>query len=102
MRFNGLPSGHTNLNDGHPGLNENLFERTLVTKVSSTSLKPEMIEEETTENVQGLPRVGEAASVVSKEPGGVIFLLGDSLPEKDERPGDGDVLRHFPFVPNFL
>jgi hypothetical protein len=29
-------------------------------------------------------------------------LLGDSLPEKDERPGDGDVLRHFPFVPNFL
>ncbi len=61
-----------------------------------------MIEEETTENVQGLPRVGEAASVVSKEPGGVIFLLGDSLPEKDERPGDGDVLRHFPFVPNFL
>jgi hypothetical protein len=61
-----------------------------------------MIEEETAENVQGLSRVGEAASVVSKEPGGVVFSLGDGLPEKDERSGDGDVLRRFPFIPDFL
>ncbi len=49
-----------------------------------------------------MSRVGETASVVREEPGGVVFSLGGGLPKKDEWPGDGDVLRRFPFGPYFL
>ncbi len=43
VRSNGLPSGHTDLNGGHPSLKENLFERILVTEVLSAPLGPEII-----------------------------------------------------------
>ncbi len=102
MRSNGLPGGHTDLNSGHQGLSENLFERILISKVPSTSLRPEMVKKETTENVQGLFGVCETASVISEEPGGVVVALSGSLPEEDEWLGDGDVLGRFPFVPDFL
>ncbi len=102
MRSNGLPSGHIDLNGGHLGLKKNLFERVLVTKVPSALFGPEVVEEKATKDVQGLSRVGETAGVVREELGGVVFLFGGGLPKKDEWPGDGDVLRRFPFSPNFL
>jgi len=49
-----------------------------------------------------LSRVGETVGVVREEPGGFVFSLGGGLPEKDERPCHGDVLKRFPFDPNFL
>jgi len=102
VRSNGLPSGHTDLNGGHQGLKENLVERVLVTEVPSAPLGPEVVEEKTTENVQGLSGVGEASGVIREEPRGVTFSLGGGLPKKDERPSDGDVVRCFPFIPEFL
>jgi hypothetical protein len=51
VRSNGLPSGHTDLNGGHLGLKENLFERILVTKVPSAPLGPKVVEEKVTEDV---------------------------------------------------
>jgi len=83
-------------------MKENLFERILVIEVPSAPLVPEVVEEKVREDVQGLSRVGETTGVVREELRGVVFWLGGSLPEKDERPGDGDVLRRFPFGPNFL
>jgi hypothetical protein len=50
MRSNGLPRGHADLNGSHPGLGENLFEGVLIAKVSPTSLRPEVVEDEATEN----------------------------------------------------
>jgi hypothetical protein len=102
VRSNGLPSGHTNLNGGHPSLKENLFERVLVIEVPSAPFRPEVVEEKATEDVQGLSKVGETAGVVREEPGGVIFSLGGRLPKKDERSGDGDVLKRIPFGPYFF
>jgi hypothetical protein len=102
MRSNGLPSGHADLNGGHPGLKENLVERILITEVPSTPLRPDLVEEKATEDIQGLSGVGEVAGVIREKPEGVIFTFGGGLPEKDERPGDGGVARRFPFVPDFL
>ncbi|CAM6043827.1 unnamed protein product [Sphagnum compactum] len=36
------------------------------------------------------------------EPGGVIFPFGGGLPEQDEGPGEGRVLRRLPFIPDSL
>ncbi len=46
MRSNGLPSGHTSLNGGHPSLSDNLFEGVLIFEVPTTSLRPEVIQKE--------------------------------------------------------
>jgi hypothetical protein len=51
VRSNGLPRGHTDLNGGHPGLSKNLLEGILFSKVSPTSLRPEVVKNEATENV---------------------------------------------------
>jgi len=48
MRSNGFPRSHTDLNDGHPGLREDFLEGVLVLEVSPTSLRPEVVENETT------------------------------------------------------
>ncbi len=45
---NGLPRGHADLNNGHPGLSEDRFEGVLIIKVLSTFLSPETIDNETT------------------------------------------------------
>jgi hypothetical protein len=102
MRSNGFPSGHTDLNGGHPGLKEDFLKGVLVSEVPSAPLGPEVVEEKVTKNVKRLPRVSEAVGVISEEPGRVVLSLGGSLPEKDERPGKGDILERFPIFPNSL
>ncbi len=39
LRSNGFPRGHADLNGGHPGLDENLFETVVLSKVFPTSLR---------------------------------------------------------------
>jgi hypothetical protein len=48
MRSNGLPSGHANLNGGHPGLSEDLFKRIVVAEVLPTSFQPHVVEDKVT------------------------------------------------------
>jgi len=40
MSSDGLPSGHADLDRGHPSLSENLLERVLVVEVLSTPFDP--------------------------------------------------------------
>jgi hypothetical protein len=54
VRSNGFPSGHTDLNSGHPGLKEDFFERILVFEVLSAPFGLEVIEEKAMENVKRL------------------------------------------------
>ncbi len=68
MRSNSLPSGHIDLNRRHPCLEEDLLEGVLVTKVPSAPFGLEVIKDKTTEDVERLSKVGEAASVVCEEP----------------------------------
>ncbi len=79
VRSNGFPSGHTDLNGGHPGLKEDFFERVLVSEVLSAPLGPEVEEEKAMENVERLPRVSEAAGMIGEEPGRVALSLGGSV-----------------------
>ncbi len=65
MRSNSFPNGHTDLNGGHPGLEEDFFERVLVTEVPSAPLGPEVVEKEATKDVERLPLVSEAAGVMN-------------------------------------
>jgi len=102
MRSNGLPSGHTDLNRCHPGLEEDLLEGVLVTKVPSAPFRPKVIKDKTTEDVERLFEVGETTDVVRKEPGRVVLAPHDRFSEEHERPGGGEALGHFPFVPDSL
>jgi hypothetical protein len=61
----------------------------------STSFRPEIIEKEATKDVERLPGVSEAASVVREEAWGVIFVFQDGFTEKHEGVSVG-----FPFDPN--
>ncbi len=79
---NGLPSGHTDLNSGHPGMCEYFFCGVLVAEVSFTSLSPEMVQYEVPEDVQRLSQVSESASVVGKLSWGVFVALRGSLPRR--------------------
>ncbi len=40
--------------------------------------------------------------MVSEEPGRVVVSLVGGFSKEDERLGGGEILRHFPFVPDFL
>jgi hypothetical protein len=81
VRSNGFPSGHTDLNGGHPGLKEDFFERVLVFKVPSAPLEPKVVEEKATKNVKRLLGVSEAAGMICEEPRRVVLSLGGNLPE---------------------
>jgi hypothetical protein len=102
VSFNGLPSGHADLNRSHPGLSENLLERVVVVEVLSAPLGPKIVEQETTKDVQGLSKVGEASLVLREEAWRVVLALADSFPEEHERPGDGEVAGRLPFLPNLF
>jgi len=102
VRSNSLPSGHIDFNRRHPCLEEDLLEGVLVTKVPSAPFGLEVIKDKTTEDVERLSKVGEAASVVCEEPRRVILALHDIFSEKHEWPGGGEALGRFPFVPNSL
>jgi len=101
-RSNGFPRGHANLNNGHPGLGEYIFDGVLVTEVSFASLDPNMIKNEAPEDVERLPWVREATGVISEVPRGIIFSFEDGLSEEDERPSDVELLRSFPLFPYSL
>ncbi len=64
MRSNGFLGGHFDLNSGHPGLEEDFFERVLVIEMLSTPLKPEVIKKKITKNVKRLPRVRVATPLL--------------------------------------
>ncbi len=65
----------------------------------AASFGPKVVEEKAYEDVKRLSLVRETAPVVSLEVRGVIFLFEDNFPEKDEGPGDGEAVKHFPFLP---
>jgi len=66
----------------------------------AASFGPEVVEEKTSENVKRLSPVRETTRVVSLKVRGVVFLFEDSLPEKDEGPGDGEAVGRLPFIPS--
>ncbi|CAM6075698.1 unnamed protein product [Sphagnum tenellum] len=97
-RSNSLPSGHTDVNRRHPGLEEDLLKGVLVTKVPSAFFRRKVIEDETTEDVEQLSKVGEAVDVVREEPKRVILVLHGSFSEEHKRLGGSETPRPFPFV----
>jgi len=71
VRFNGLPSGHTDLHRRHPGLEKNFLEGVMVAEMFPASFRPEVVEDESAKNVERLSGVSKSASVVREEAGGV-------------------------------
>ncbi len=63
----------------------------LIIKVFSTSFRPEIVKDETTEYVEGLTRVHETSGVVREEAGGVIFVFLDDFAKKSEWLGKREV-----------
>jgi hypothetical protein len=102
MRSNGFLGSHTNLNRGHPGLGENALGGVLVAEVSFASLSPEVINNETPENVQGLFRVGETAGVVGEVPKGIVVALKGGLSKEGERLRDVKYIGCLPLFPDSL
>jgi hypothetical protein len=66
----------------------------------AASFGPKVVEEKASEDVKWLSSVREAAGVVALQVQGVVFLFEDSLPQKDERPGDGEAIGRLPFIPS--
>jgi hypothetical protein len=81
-------------------LKENPLEGVLAVKVIATSLRPEVVNQEAPEDVEGLAAVSEAARVIAVEVRGVVVLFEDGFSEKDERPSDVEAIGRSPFVPN--
>jgi hypothetical protein len=63
--IDGFPSGHPNLNIGHPGLMENIVGGVMNVKMHPTSFRPKEVEDEAPKNVKRLSNVREAASMVA-------------------------------------
>ncbi len=70
--------------------------------MSFAPLGLDMIQNEAPEDVERLPWVSKATSVIGKVPRGIILTFEDGLSEEDERPGDVELLRHFPLFPYSL
>jgi len=102
MGSDGLPGGHADFDRGHPGLSENLLEGVLVVEVLSAPPNPQIVQEKTPEDVKGLPEVREAPLVVGEEVRRIFLAFVDSFPKKHERPGDVDVSRRLPLLPDFF
>jgi hypothetical protein len=71
----GLPSGHPNLNDSHPGLLKDFPRGILVIKMFPASLRPKEVEDKVVKDVKRLSDVGEAPYMVPLDPKKVIFSL---------------------------
>jgi hypothetical protein len=91
----GLPSGHPNLNDNHPGLLRDFPRGILI-------IGPKEVGDETAKDVKWLFDVGEAPYMVPLGPWGVIFFLKDDFTQHDERPRKSDIIRRAPFLPNVI
>ncbi len=102
VKSNGLPSGHTNLNRHHPGLEEDFREGVVVIEMFSTSFRLEVIKDEDTEDVERLPRVRVSAGVVREEAGRIVFKFHGGFSKKHKRPGGREVAVNFPFFPTTL
>ncbi|CAM6031018.1 unnamed protein product [Sphagnum balticum] len=102
VRSNGLPAGHTDLHRRNPGIEEDFVKGVLIIKVFSTSFRPEIVKDEASQDVEGLTGVGEAARVVRKEAGRVVFKFQGDFTEENERPGRREVAMGFPFDPDAL
>jgi hypothetical protein len=81
---------------------KNFVKGVLVIKVFSTFFRPEMVENETSKDVEGLSGVGETVGVVREKSGGVIFEFQGGFSKKHKRPGGREVAVGFPFDPNAL
>jgi hypothetical protein len=99
---NGLPSGHTNLDRRHPGLEKNFLEGILAVEVFPAPFRLDMVEDEGTKDVERLLGVRKSASVVREEAGGIIIEFHGGLAKEHKRPGGREVTVDFPFVPDAL
>jgi len=81
LRLDSFPRGHTDLDSGHPGLGEYAFDGMLVPEVPFASFGPDVVQDEASENVQGLSWVGEAAGMVSELTRRVVLLFQGRFPE---------------------
>jgi hypothetical protein len=77
--INGLPSGHSNLNDSNLGLLKDFPRGILVIKMLMASLRPKEVEDKTAKDVKRLSNVGEASYMVPLDPKGVIFSLKNNF-----------------------
>jgi hypothetical protein len=78
---NGFPSGHADFDNGHPCLLEHPFERVAIAEVPSAPLGLEIVQGESVQDVKWLSSVGEAADVISVEPGGGVLVFSGGLAE---------------------
>ncbi|CAM6026276.1 unnamed protein product [Sphagnum balticum] len=100
VRYNGFPGGHTDLHCRHPGIEEDFVKGILIIKVFSTYFQPEIVKDEASQDVEGLTGVGEAARVVRKEAGRVVFKFQGDFTKENKRPGQREVVMGFPFDPD--
>jgi len=96
---NSSPSGHANLGRGFPSLKQDFLDGVLVIKVPSAPFRPEVVEEETPQDVERLTTVSETALVVAMEVRWVVFIFKDGLTQEHGGPCDAEVVGGFPFVP---
>ncbi len=66
----------------------------------TTPLRPKVVQNEGSEDIERLLEVGEAANVVGVESGRVVFAFDGGLAKQCEGPINGDALGSFPFLPN--
>ncbi len=97
---NGLPSGHTDLDRRHPGLEKNFLEGILAVEVFPAPFRPEMVEDEGTKDVERLLGVRKSAGVVREEAGGIVLEFHGGLAKEQKGPGGREVAVNFPFVPD--
>jgi hypothetical protein len=99
----GLPSGHPNLNDSHPGLLKDFPKGILIIEMLPASLRPKEVEDKTAKDVKRLSDVGEAPYMVPLDPGGgVIFSLEDGLTQHDEWLEESDIIGCSSFLPDVI
>ncbi|CAM6056268.1 unnamed protein product [Sphagnum tenellum] len=96
----GPPGGHADLSRSFPRLKKNSLEGILAVKVFATSLRPEIVEQEALEDVEGLPAVGETAHMVTVEVQEIVIFFKDGLSKENKWPGDVEAVGRPPFVPN--
>jgi hypothetical protein len=101
-RVDGLPSGHPNFNDSHPGLLKDFLRGILVIEVLPASLRPKEIEDETAKDVKRLSDVEKAPYTVPLDPRGVIFFFENGFTQHDEWLGESDIIECSPFLPDVI
>jgi hypothetical protein len=70
---NGFPSGHLDLDGGHPSLLKNILGGVLVIKMLLASFELEKVENETSKNVKRLSSVGKTTRVVALNVEGFVL-----------------------------